>query len=322
VFVKVYAVVFLVVFVIIISGCTSYTGDVTAEGEEIPEDEINNYIETTDQQAPTEQENPCEKMDCGTTTEKCDDGFNASCENKCNEGVCQTCVPDCIGHETKTIQINESTTTANTTSPNQTFNETDECEGIVCENNSLICPDDFTATCDNTCQDGICSICLPDCSGHDAIKIIFTQVYYDTSGTESDEEWIELYNPLQRAINLTGWAISDNSGSWYFPESSISGESYFIVARDETGFKSLYANCDPDISSFTRGLNNDGDQLTLKDANGKEIDFVAWEGGANGAYTNWTLQTNDTQSIKRTNMEDTDSPSDWVLAEAVPEKCG
>jgi len=323
VFVKVYAVLFFLVFVMIISGCTSYTGDATAEGEEIPEDEINDYAETAKQQTSIKQANPCENLDCGTTKKTCSDGYVALCENKCMEGTCLACLPNCIGHDTETN--NTINTTPQGQIPNETANTTlaerDKCVEVVCEDNSLNCPDGFTATCENTCTDGLCSQCEPDCSGHEAIKIIFMQVYYDTPGTESNEEWVELYNPSKSTVDVTGWVISDNIGSWTFPEASINGESYFVVARREEGFKNLYSGCTPDISGFTRGLNNDGDQLTLKDAEGKEMDFVAWEGGADGAYAEWDLETNDTQSIKRTSFTDTDSPSDWTISGDLPHKC-
>ena len=45
--------------------------------------------------------------------------------------------------------------------------ETDPCEGLACPNSVTNCEDGFKARCKNTCEGGACSVCIPDCSGHD-----------------------------------------------------------------------------------------------------------------------------------------------------------
>jgi hypothetical protein len=44
---------------------------------------------------------------------------------------------------------------------------TDSCEGVVCPNSISICDDGYKARCENECKEGICPICIPDCSGHE-----------------------------------------------------------------------------------------------------------------------------------------------------------
>lgn len=142
--------------------------------------------------------------------------------------------------------------------------------------------------------------------------IILTEVYYDASGTELKEEWIEIYNPLDAAINLSGWSIEDNAGSWSFPGIEINAGSYLRIGRDSSGFYNA-TGCQPDLNGFTRGLNNDGDQLKLKN-NGTEVDFVAWEEGYQGAYPEWNITAAEGKSISRS-IIDTDSVSDWAVNE-------
>jgi len=45
---------------------------------------------------------------------------------------------------------------------------TDPCEGVVCEDSSTVCPDGATVTCSNSCAEGSCTSCTPDCTGHEA----------------------------------------------------------------------------------------------------------------------------------------------------------
>lgn len=151
--------------------------------------------------------------------------------------------------------------------------------------------------------------------------VLFSEVFYDTPGTDSDEEWIELYNPTTQAVNISGYAIVDNNGSgasYTFPTgSSIEAESYFTVAVKQTGFNALYS-ADAHQYGSIPSLNNTGDALVLKDATGTTIDQVAWEGGATGGVpTGWGTgpAASTGESIFRSDMSaDSDTDADWSIA--------
>ncbi len=137
--------------------------------------------------------------------------------------------------------------------------------------------------------------------------LLITQVFYDTPGTDSDEEWLEIYNPTANTVILTGYKIKDNTGSWDVPEgTSVAGKSYLIIARNESGFNSLYG-CSPGISGLTLSLSNSGDQLILNNG-ASDIDLVAWEGYLGG----WDIAAGTNESIKRIFETDSDSPNDWL----------
>ena len=53
---------------------------------------------------------------------------------------------------------------------------------------------------------------------------------YDKDGDASD--WIELYNPTGQAIDLQGWALTDNEAQpdkWVFSEKTLDAGEYFVV---------------------------------------------------------------------------------------------
>jgi hypothetical protein len=145
-------------------------------------------------------------------------------------------------------------------------------------------------------------------------KLIFTEVYYDTAGNDNDEEYVIIHN-MGSEINLDSWSINDNSGSWSFPDIIINSQEYLVVARDAAGFAALFG-CQPDIDGFTRGLNNDGDQLSLQ-KDGQQRDFVAWEKGFESAYSDWSISAGKGKALKR-NSESI-SPSSW--SESDPNPC-
>lgn len=151
--------------------------------------------------------------------------------------------------------------------------------------------------------------------------VVFSEIFYDTPGTDSDEEWIELYNGGSGSLDLAGYTITDNNGtgsSYTFPAGSVIGAgSYFVVASNEAGFTAIYGIAASQYGSIP-ALNNSGDALILTDGSGAEVDAVAWEGGASsGVPTGWgngpTAATG--ESIYRSPVTtDTDTGADWAVA--------
>jgi hypothetical protein len=157
----------------------------------------------------------------------------------------------------------------------------------------------------------------------DNIKVVFSEIYYDTIGTDTAEEWIELYNNSAFSVNIGGWTITDNNGTgltYTIPAGeTMAAYSYYTIARNSTGFNNLYGY-DADLYGLTLALNNDGDTLILEDASSNVKDGVAWEGGASaGIPVGWgstTLPSASTgNSIIRTDATvDTDTYADWSTA--------
>ncbi len=122
-------------------------------------------------------------------------------------------------------------------------------------------------------------------------EVVFSEIYYDTVGTDSVEEWIELFNGTGATVNLGGWTITDNNGTGgtlTIPAgTTIRPGTYLTIAANQGGFTALYG-FEADLYTSMPGLNNGGDALILKDGGGTEMDAVAWEGGASsGVPAGW-----------------------------------
>ena len=89
-------------------------------------------------------------------------------------------------------------------------------------------------------------------------------------------EFIEIYNRSGKVLDLEGWTISDASSSGTLPARILQpGEYLLIVDPDDAP---LLASYGPLISpNNLPGLNNDGDQVVLKDATGVAIDSLAYD---------------------------------------------
>lgn len=96
----------------------------------------------------------------------------------------------------------------------------------------------------------------------------------DTPDSESD--WIELYNAGAGTVNLTGWSLTDDSGTprkWYFPAgSSIPAGGYLIVMA--TGFDVGPANGATYLHTNFK-LDADGEYIGLVDASGTIVSQIA-----------------------------------------------
>lgn len=154
----------------------------------------------------------------------------------------------------------------------------------------------------------------------DYMNVVFSEVFYDTPGDETEEEWIELFNNSPMEVDISGWTITDNNGdgsTYTIPSGkTIAAYSYYTIAADSTGFNTLYGY-NPDLSGSIPLLNNTGDTLILKNSDGTEKDAVAWEGGAgSGVPDGWGSTSlpsaSEGSTVVRSDVsEDYDLYSDW-----------
>ncbi|MBI4250307.1 lamin tail domain-containing protein [Candidatus Uhrbacteria bacterium] len=101
---------------------------------------------------------------------------------------------------------------------------------------------------------------------------------------DSPKEWIELYNNSPVSINLTGWMLEDGSRNGIALKGilGVSGSARFAVFE---------------ISNAI--LNNTGDSITLRNADGVEIDSVSYGDWDDGVIENNAPRAQDPASVAR-----------------------
>jgi len=86
-------------------------------------------------------------------------------------------------------------------------------------------------------------------------------------------EWIEIYNPNNEAINLTGWKIADPANHSIEGETLIEHNGYLIIAKSAffSNFSSYYdVSCPIAKAGFT--LDNDGETFFFIDSDNNKIE--------------------------------------------------
>lgn len=152
---------------------------------------------------------------------------------------------------------------------------------------------------------------------------LINEVMYDPGINDNYYEWIELFNPSNESINLSGWTLVDNSenesieGDFDHGNGTIivPSKGYVIITDHGTKFYENFSISNDTIklyvddSSIGNSLGNSGDKLILKNETGETIDAVEWiidYEDVQGTPASFVLENH---SLSRYNDVDTDNSS-------------
>jgi len=137
------------------------------------------------------------------------------------------------------------------------------------------------------------------------LTIVISEVAWAGTQSSSDDEWIELYNPTTRDINLTGWNLRslDNSPNIQdeFDGIILDAGGYLLLERTDDD----PTDVDADVI-YSGSLSNNGEVLRLYDPNGYLVDSANSNGGT------WPAGNAATYSSMQRSLIATDSNFVWV----------
>jgi hypothetical protein len=114
-------------------------------------------------------------------------------------------------------------------------------------------------------------------------------------------EWIELYNDGDNAVSLAGWKLYKTGDKVLFTLSkNIAAKGYLLVQRTTGKTSGAFPDINDEAGKFgAGGLNNAGEDLTLKDAQDTVMDRLSFAGGwpAGNVTTKDTMQWNGQQWV-------------------------
>jgi phosphatidylserine/phosphatidylglycerophosphate/cardiolipin synthase-like enzyme len=107
---------------------------------------------------------------------------------------------------------------------------------------------------------------------------------YDPLGSDSQNEWIEIYNNGSVDVNVTDWIISDSEGAddFIFPNLLFPPGNFIVIHSGPGANETIYLNGTLNLymgktSSF---LENTGDDVLLRNSTGDGVDYVAYDFGS------------------------------------------
>jgi hypothetical protein len=145
--------------------------------------------------------------------------------------------------------------------------------------------------------------------------VLIAEVMYDPAdeGSESDGEWLSLYNNSDGPIAISGWSLRDSKSTTALPAFELPAKAVALIAASERArqqqpnFAGVWVQLDARIGN---GLGNSGDELALLDGGGQMIDGVSWGSSSTILDPAARLVTAGT-TLKRRLPQDTDSAADW-----------
>ena len=104
-------------------------------------------------------------------------------------------------------------------------------------------------------------------------NVVVSEIAWMGTADSSTDEWIELANTGNSAVDLSGWSLRADDGS---PTITLSGSivanGYFLIERtDDNTVPNIPADL---VTAFGNGLGNAGETLVLRNASDVEIDRV------------------------------------------------
>lgn len=109
--------------------------------------------------------------------------------------------------------------------------------------------------------------------------IVINEIFYNVPSTDS-LEFVELYNNEGVAVDLSGYTFSDGV-TYTFPNITLNAGEYLVICNNAAAFYNAFG-----ITAYqwTSGsLNNSGEAIEIKDANGLTVDSVYY-----GTSKPWT----------------------------------
>lgn len=139
---------------------------------------------------------------------------------------------------------------------------------------------------------GLAGECPPP--AYQTPRIVVNEVHYcppetgdfhPASSDGEDEEYVELYNPLLQAIDLSGWRLTDGI-SVVFPNGTvIGGREYLVVGRNHEKLQQRFGITNTLPINFNGRLSNSGERIALEDSQGNFVDSVLYGDSIDWPYS-------------------------------------
>jgi hypothetical protein len=91
----------------------------------------------------------------------------------------------------------------------------------------------------------------------DESHIVINEINYKSSDNFDTGDWIELYNPNEIEIDISGWFLKDSNDSneYIFPQGTIiQGNSFLLIVRNSDDFSNFFPEITSYIGEFDFGL--------------------------------------------------------------------
>jgi hypothetical protein len=120
---------------------------------------------------------------------------------------------------------------------------------------------------------------LPPAAGGNVLPIVINEIHYKPADP-NEAEFIELYNPNNVAIDLSGWKIEDGINLDIRFGTVISAKGYVVFTDEDVIFRAENPGDIFVAGQYSGGLKSDGERVVLLDDGGSVVDEVEYNSSA------------------------------------------
>ncbi|MEM1270586.1 MAG: lamin tail domain-containing protein [Bacteroidota bacterium] len=113
-----------------------------------------------------------------------------------------------------------------------------------------------------------------------AETLVINELNYNSVGTFDPRDWLEVYNPSDIPLDLSGWRFQDTDSDtvYVFPDGALIPEDgYLVLCRDASAFNAVYQGLATCAGAFGFGLSNDGEQIRLLNRQRVVVDSLTFD---------------------------------------------
>jgi len=111
-------------------------------------------------------------------------------------------------------------------------------------------------------------------------SLVINEINYNSSPDFDTDDWVELYNPHEYDLDISGWIFKDSDDEHIFTipaNTTIATHDYLVLCRDTTAFKELFPEVTKFIGNMDFGLDGAGELIRLYDETQALIDNVNYD---------------------------------------------
>lgn len=106
-------------------------------------------------------------------------------------------------------------------------------------------------------------------------EVIINEIFYNSPADLDRLEYVELHNTSPKPVSIEEWTFTRGIEYKFAKDTTIEAGGFLVLCGDKELFKEFYGIDAHDV--FAKGLDNGGETITLKDADGKNIDSVKYK---------------------------------------------
>ncbi|MGB1033037.1 MAG: CotH kinase family protein, partial [Flavobacteriales bacterium] len=131
-------------------------------------------------------------------------------------------------------------------------------------------------------------------------EVMITEILFASSGPNSPQDWIEIYNAGPGTADLSAWTFCGDGDCATLPDGlELSEGNYLVLCQSLSEFQLAYPDVTNAIQGFTFGLNNSGENLLLSNAQEviqDQVNYTQSSPWPEGVLANHSIELMDLES--------------------------